>query len=100
MSASTCVQTTRETGRFVGKNVLITGVSGGIGRATAERIVSEGGQVLITGTNSEKLDAVKAELLDVITLMNDAGDEASVERLGEIVKSEFGELDAIFKASQ
>ncbi|MFB3075416.1 MAG: SDR family NAD(P)-dependent oxidoreductase, partial [Candidatus Methylomirabilales bacterium] len=41
-------------GRFAGKNVLITGGSGGIGKATAERIVAEGGRVLITGTNGEK----------------------------------------------
>ncbi len=106
MSTVTCIHTTNETnvepkpftpaGRFTGKNVLITGGSGGIGKATAERIVAEGGRVLVTGTNSEKLDAVKAELPDAITLVNDAGDPAAAERLGEVVKSEFGELDAAF----
>ncbi|MCZ6625538.1 MAG: SDR family NAD(P)-dependent oxidoreductase, partial [Deltaproteobacteria bacterium] len=83
-------------GRFAGKNVLITGGSGGIGKATAERIVAEGGRVLITGTNGEKLDAVKAKLPNVVTLVNDAGDPAAAERLGEVVKSEFGVLDAAF----
>jgi NAD(P)-dependent dehydrogenase (short-subunit alcohol dehydrogenase family) len=83
-------------GRFASKKVLITGGSGGIGRATAERIVAEGGRVLVTGTNTEKLDAVKADLPNVVTLVNDAGDPAAAERLGEIVKSEFGELDAAF----
>ncbi len=100
MSTDTCTHTTCETnvetGRFTGKNVLITGGSGGIGRATAERIVSEGGRVLITGTSGEKLDAVKAILPDVVALVNDAGDPAAAERLGEVVKSEFGELDAAF----
>ena len=81
-------------GRFAGKNVLITGGSGGIGRATAERIVAEGGRVLITGTNREKLDAVKAKLPNIVTLVNDAGDPAAAEQLGEVVRSEFGELDA------
>ena len=86
MSTDTCTHTTCETnvkpntftptGRFIGKNVLITGGSGGIGRATAERIVSEGGRVLITGTSGEKLDAVKAILPDVVALVNDAGDPA------------------------
>ena len=32
------------------------GGSGGIRKATAERIVTEGGRVLITGTKGEKLD--------------------------------------------
>ncbi len=84
------------TKRFTDKNVLITGGSGGIGKATAERIVAEGGRVLVTGTNTEKLDAVKAKLPDVVTLVNDAGDPAAAERLGEVVKSELGELDGVF----
>jgi NAD(P)-dependent dehydrogenase (short-subunit alcohol dehydrogenase family) len=84
------------TGRFANKRVLITGGSGGIGRATVERIVAEGGRVLVTGTNPEKLDAVKEAMSKVVTLVNDAGDPAAAERLGEIVKSEFGELDAAF----
>ncbi len=83
-------------GRFVGKNVLITGGSGGIGKATAERVIAEGGRVIVTGTNPEKLAAVKAELPSVVTVVNDAGDPAAAERLGEVVKSEFGELDAAF----
>ena len=57
--------------RFTGKNVLITGGSGGIGKATAERIIAEGGRVLVTGTNVEKLNAVKAHLPSVFTLRND-----------------------------
>ncbi len=83
-------------GRFVGKKILITGGSGGIGKATAERVIAEGGRVIITGTNLDKLAAVKAELPSVVTVVNDAGDPAAAERLGEVVKSEFGELDAAF----
>ena len=104
MSTDTCTQPTYETdvepyhttGRFTGKNVLITGGSGGIGKATAERIVAEGGRVLITGTNGDKLGAVKAKLPNVVALMNDAADPAAAEQLGEAVKSQFGKLDAAF----
>lgn len=82
--------------RFEGKKVLITGGSGGIGKATAERIVAEGGQVLITGTNETKLAAVAKELPEVLTLVNDAGDPKAADALGAFVKKEFGELDAVF----
>ena len=88
--------TTTGNGRFSGKRVLITGGSGGIGRATAERIVAEGGRVLITGTNADKLATVKEKHPDVVTLVNDAGDPDAAEQLGEFVRSEFGELDAAF----
>lgn len=84
------------TSRFEGKNVLITGGSGGIGRATAERLVTEGGRVLVTGTSAEKLAAVKANLPTAITLVNDAGDVEAAEQLGDVVKSELGHLDAAF----
>ena len=80
-------------GRFAGKNVLITGGSSGIGKATAERIVAEGGRVLVTGTNTEKLDAVKAKLPNVVALINDAADPAAAEQLGKVAKSQFGERD-------
>ena len=83
-------------GRFNGKNVLITGGSSGIGKATAERIVAEGGRVLITGTNENKLKAVKEEMPDVITLVNDAADPGEAEKLGEFVKAELVHLDAAF----
>ena len=83
-------------GRFASKNVLVTGGSSGIGRATAERIAAEGGRVLVTGTNSEKLAAVKSTSPTVVTLVNDAADPNAAKQLGEAVKSEFGELDGAF----
>ena len=95
-TCETDVTSNGATGRFTGKNVLITGGSGGIGKATAERIVAEGGHVLITGTNSEKLDGVEAKLPNVVALVNDAGDATTAERLRDVVKSEFGELDGAF----
>ena len=44
---------------FKNKNILITGASGGIGNELVKKFVSLGGNVLGTGTKSEKLDQIK-----------------------------------------
>ncbi len=83
--------------RFDGKRVLVTGGSNGIGLETARRIAEEGGKVLVTGTNPERLARAKAELPEnVVVLSNDAGDPAAAEALAEAVTAELGGLDAIF----
>ena len=45
-----------------GKKVLITGGSSGIGKATAEMLISQGAIVSITGRDKAKLDAVASEI--------------------------------------
>lgn len=48
--------------RFAGKTAIITGASRGIGLAIAERLVAEGGRVVITGRKQEGLDEAVARL--------------------------------------
>ena len=82
--------------RFQNKSVLITGGSGGIGKATALQIAEEGGRVLVTGTNQTKLDEVQSAHKNIEAIKNDAGDPEAAVRLAEKVKEHFGELDAAF----
>jgi len=44
---------------FKNKKILITGASGGIGYELVKKFVSLGGNVLGTGTKTEKLDLLK-----------------------------------------
>lgn len=75
--------------RFEGQTVIVTGAAGGIGRATAERILAEGGRVVATDVSTERLEAfaqaagtdrlvvVTADLTDpdaVQTVLDAAGD--------------------------
>lgn len=83
-------------GRFNGKRFVITGGSGGIGLATAARLVSEGATVLVTGTNPEKLAAAADRVPGLHTVQNDAGDPAAAESLGQVVKDTLGEVDGVF----
>lgn len=80
--------------RFSGKAVVITGGSSGIGLATAQRIVREGGRVLITGTNVAKLATVQAD--GIAILENDASDPAAAEVLAAEAKRLFGQIDGVF----
>ena len=47
---------------FKNKNILITGASGGIGNELVKKFVSLGGNVLGTGTKTEKLDSLKKKI--------------------------------------
>lgn len=80
--------------RFAGKTIVITGGSSGIGLATAQRIVAEGGQVLVSGTNPEKLAAVRSQSLHVVE--NDAADPAAAKVLASEAQRLFGEIDGAF----
>ncbi|NRA28799.1 MAG: SDR family oxidoreductase [Parvularculaceae bacterium] len=77
--------------RFEGQTVLVTGGTSGIGRATAERLATEGATVFVTGTNAERLAEVGA--IDGITaIANDAGDPAAAKALAE----QLPDLDHLF----
>jgi NAD(P)-dependent dehydrogenase (short-subunit alcohol dehydrogenase family) len=52
--------------RFTGKHIVVTGAAAGIGRATAERIASEGGMVFC-------LDVSEAGLTETVESINKAG---------------------------
>jgi len=80
--------------RFDGRIALITGASRGIGLAIAERIVAEGGSVVITGRKQEGLDAAVAGLgpnaVGVAGRADDADHRAAVYTL---IADRFGHLD-------
>ena len=81
--------------RFDTKRILVTGGSSGIGRATAARLVREGAKVLITGTNSERLEAVKKSH-GVMSFQNDAGSPEGASALAAAVRQHLGGLDGVF----
>jgi 3-oxoacyl-[acyl-carrier protein] reductase len=65
----------------VARNVLITGASGGIGRAIAARFIADGDAVVITGRNAGRLQHTAAEL-GAHGVVCDAADPAQVAALG------------------
>ena len=64
--------------RLIGKVVVITGGSGGIGQATAQRFIAEGAQVVLVDLDAERLRVTVAALMAI------AGD-ALLEVVNEVV---------------
>ena len=85
--------------RFEGKVALITGASRGIGLAIAQRIVDEGGTVVITARKQEALDAAVAQLglgLGEERVVAVAGRSDDADHRAEVfamIAERFGHLD-------
>lgn len=69
--------------RFAGKRVLITGATSGIGLAGAERIADEQGELILTGSNQQRLAALQQRLPDAQVLAEDAADPRAGETLAD-----------------
>ena len=82
------------------KRVIVTGASSGIGRATAERFLSEGANVAIVGRRMNALDEViSSGKKKAFTVIADLSDEKQTERcIAEAVEA-MGGLDVLVNAA-
>ena len=80
---------------FKGKKILITGATGGIGYALVKKFLSLEGTVLATGTNTEKLDALKKEFPNINVLKFDISQHSKIEEFIENVFSQLTGLDIL-----
>ena len=80
---------------FNNKNILITGASGGIGNELVKKFVSLGGNVLGSGTKSEKLDIIKKKYPDIRIKKFDISEHPRIEEFIDNVVLELGGLDVL-----
>jgi NAD(P)-dependent dehydrogenase (short-subunit alcohol dehydrogenase family) len=80
-----------------GKVAVITGGNSGIGLATAQRFVSDGAYVFITGRRQQELDtAVNHIGKNVMGVQGNVSNLADLDRLYATVKEQKGHMDILF----
>lgn len=73
---------------------IVTGGSGGLGRAAANALVAEGARVVISGRHQDSLDEAVHELGDqVVAVVADNADPQSPGRLIAVARERFARLD-------
>lgn len=85
--------------RFEGKNVVITGGSGGIGKVTAKDFLLEGANVALVDISQEALDESREDLKEfgrVITIVADVTQEEDVKQYVQKTLDEFSGIDIFF----
>src|SRR5262245_24301427 len=73
-----------------GARVLVTGASGGLGRAMALALRAEGAELIVTGRRREAVEAVAAEVCG-LAIVADLADRAQLPR----ILDEAGDLDVL-----
>jgi NAD(P)-dependent dehydrogenase (short-subunit alcohol dehydrogenase family) len=88
---------------FQGKVALITGGGGGIGKATARRLLEEGASVVLNGRTPGVLEAAQAELDPdgerTALVAGDAGRPRLAEELVVSARERFGGLDVLVNST-
>ena len=79
-----------------GKNIIVTGASGGIGYSIIEKLNKVGANILASGTKIEKLDELKNKFENIKTLRFDISQSDKIEAFIENATKELGgNLDCI-----
>ena len=79
-----------------GKNIIITGASGGIGNSIVKKLYDNGANILASGTRIEKLDELKKNFEKIKILKFDISQSENIEEFIENATKELGgNLDCI-----
>src|SRR5690606_21957626 len=82
-------------GRFNGRTAVVTGGASGLGKASAARIVAEGGQVSLWDLNADNLAAAAAEIGATHFMALDVSDPDAVEVAAKATNEALGRIDIL-----
>jgi 3-oxoacyl-[acyl-carrier protein] reductase len=82
-------------GRFTGRTAVVTGGASGLGKASAARIVAEGGKVVLWDLNADALKAAAEEVGATAVVALDVADPAAVEAAAKTSHEALGRIDIL-----
>jgi len=82
-------------GRFAGRAAVVTGGASGLGKASAARIVAEGGQVVLWDLNADALKAAAEEVGATHVVALDVSDAEAVAAAAEDSNRALGRIDIL-----
>jgi NAD(P)-dependent dehydrogenase (short-subunit alcohol dehydrogenase family) len=86
-----------QTQELAGKVAVVTGGAGGIGRATASRLVAEGAKVVIADIDADGGRATAREIGEAVAFcQTDVSDAEQVQQAVDLAVDRFGGLDIMF----
>lgn len=77
--------------KHLGKKAVVIGGTHGMGRATVEKLVANGAEVVLTGRTARQIDGLKAH-----AIASDAANLGDIARLKAEVAQRFHEIDLLF----
>ncbi len=80
--------------KLIGRTILISGGTSGIGLELAKQLIAQRNTVLITGRDEQRLAATKSKI-HVHTYICDAGNPADIQKLKSAIAAEFPNLDTL-----
>ena len=80
---------------FKNKKIVVTGATGGIGESIIEKFVSLDGNVLATGTRTEKLEDLKKKFPKINILKFDISEHSKIEEFIDNVFTQLSGLDIL-----
>ncbi|WP_158936888.1 SDR family oxidoreductase [Burkholderia sp. S171] len=81
--------------KMIGRTVLITGGTSGIGLELARQLIARSNTVVITGRDNARLEAAQQTVPGVHLFQSDVSDQTSIKALYEKVATQFPTLDTL-----
>src|SRR3954451_9180053 len=81
--------------KLIGRTILITGGSAGIGLAFALKFLELGNQVIVTGRRQSVLSELRQRYPKLLAIQSDVADPVQIAALSRRVKAEYPKLDVL-----